>query len=197
MPQFRVALSEHLDPISLFSVPVKSIALEIGFGGGEHLLHQARLHPETGFIGCEPFVNGMAKMLAAIDQEDIKTIRVFDSDAVELLRSLAPHSLDRVFILYPDPWPKRRQNKRRFISDVTLGLIAKILKPGGELRFATDIDHYAGWTLAHIFRSPDFLWVADGPDDWRKPWPEWIQTRYEAKARREGRASSYLTFRRR
>jgi tRNA (guanine-N7-)-methyltransferase len=196
LPHLRVPLSDGLDPASLFSVPVTSLALEIGFGGGEHLLHQARLNPQTGFIGCEPFVNGMAKMVAAIEYENIKNIRVFDSDAVELLKALAPAVFDQIFILYPDPWPKRRQNKRRFISDLTVDLLGKTLKSGGELRFASDIDHYAGWTLAHILRTRDFNWTAEGPDDWRKPWPDWIQTRYEAKARREGRLSSYLTFKR-
>jgi tRNA (guanine-N7-)-methyltransferase len=194
LPLLRVPLSNNLNPKDLFSVPVTSLALEIGFGGGEHLLHQARLNPQTGFIGCEPFVNGMAKMLAAIEKENIKNIRVFDGDAIELLKVLSPATFDRIFILYPDPWPKRRQNKRRFISDLTIALLAKVLKPTGELRFATDIDHYAGWTLAHLFRSRDFLWTAEGPDDWRKPWANWIETRYEAKARREGRLSSYLTF---
>jgi len=196
LPHLRVPLLDGLDPASLFSVPVTSLALEIGFGGGEHLLHQARLNPQTGFIGCEPFVNGMAKMVAAIERENIKNIRVFDSDAVELLKALLPAVFDRIFILYPDPWPKRRQNKRRFISDLTVDLLGKTLKSDGELRFATDIDHYAGWTLAHILKSRDFNWTAEGPDDWRKPWPDWIQTRYEAKARREGRLSSYLTFKR-
>ena len=196
LPLLRVPLSDQLNPIELFSVPVTSVALEIGFGGGEHLLHQARLNPQMGFIGCEPFINGMAKMLAAIENENIKNIRVFDADAVELLKALAPAALDRIFILYPDPWPKRRQNKRRFISDLTVTLMAKALKPGGELRFATDIDHYAGWTLAHLFRSRAFIWAAESPDEWRLPWVNWIETRYEAKARREGRRSSYLTFKR-
>ena len=196
LPHLRVPLSNHLTPADLFPEPVTSFALEIGFGGGEHLLHQARLNPQTGFIGCEPFINGMAKMLAAIEHENIKNIRVFDSDAVDLLKALAPAVLDQIFILYPDPWPKRRQNKRRFVSDLTVTLMAKALKPGGELRFATDIDHYAGWTLAHLFRARDFLWTAESPDEWRLPWVNWIETRYEAKARREGRLSSYLTFKR-
>lgn len=194
LPLLRVPLSDQLNPKELFSVPVTSLALEIGFGGGEHLLHQARLNPQMGFIGCEPFVNGMAKMLSTIEKENIKNIRMFDGDAIELLKVLSPAVLDRIFILYPDPWPKRRQIKRRFISDLTVTLLAKVLKPAGELRFATDIDHYAGWTLAHLFGSRDFIWIADGPDEWRKPWVNWIETRYEAKARREGRLSSYLTF---
>ena len=194
LPRLRVPVTPALDPRSLFSEAKISYRLEIGFGGGEHLLHQARLHPDIGFIGCEPFVNGMAKMLAAIEREAIKNIRLFDSDAVELLKTLVPDGLDGVDLLYPDPWPKRRQHKRRFVSDVTINLIAKALKRGGLFRFASDIDHYVGWTLAHIFNAKQFQWTATTADDWRLPWPEWIETRYEAKARREGRQSSYLIF---
>ena len=194
LPVLRVPLTPALDPRSLFSEKLTAYRLEIGFGGGEHLLHQARLHPDIGFIGCEPFVNGMAKMLAAIEKESIKNIRLFDSDAVELLKTLAPQSFERIDLLYPDPWPKRRQNKRRFVSDMTVGLIARALKRHGQFRFASDIDHYVGWTLAHCFKSEHFKWTAMNADDWRLPWPEWIETRYEAKARREGRRSSYLIF---
>ena len=196
LPQLRVSVDEILDLTTLFPSRCTSYALEIGFGGGEHLLHQARLNPEIGFIGCEPFVNGMAKMLAAIEQEDIDNIRLFDADALFLLEKIPPRSLARVFLLYPDPWPKRRQHKRRFISDSTLASISKVLEINGEFRFATDIDHYAGWTLAHVFRSKNLVWAAESPETWRHPWPHWIETRYEAKARREGRFSSYFTFKR-
>jgi tRNA (guanine-N7-)-methyltransferase len=170
--------------------------LEIGFGGGEHLAAEARAHPEIGFIGCEPFLNGMAKMLATIEREGFENVRLWDRDATGLLPRLPPSSFDLVYLLYPDPWPKRRQRKRRFLNEETLAAIARILKPGGELRFATDIDDYAGWALSRVLCSADLTWTAERPDDWRKPWPGWPGTRYEAKAISEGRVPSYLTFRR-
>lgn len=192
----RLRIDPSADPRQTFVQPSAELWLEIGFGGGEHLVAQARTHRDTGFIGCEPFVNGMAKLLAAIDQEHLDNTRLWDRDATELLPRLPEASLDRVYLLYPDPWPKRRQRKRRFISDDTLRLLARTMRPGAELRFATDIDDYAGWTLARILRSPDFRWTAERADDWRKPWADWPGTRYEAKAIREGRVPSYLAFRR-
>lgn len=196
LPQLRIDLAGDLSPSTLFKKPVEELWLEIGFGGGEHLLQRAAENPSVGFIGCEPFVNGMAKMLAAIDREGFDNIRLYDSDALDLLRSLPDASLGRVYLLYPDPWPKRRQNKRRFVSNETLALIARVLKPGGEFRFASDIDHYVGWTLERATRSPHFRWIAERPDDWRLPWVGWQSTRYELKAQREGRKSAYLTFER-
>lgn len=166
--------------------------LEIGFGGGEHLAAQARANPDVNIIGCEPFVNGMAKLLAVIDQEQLGNVRIWDEDITDLLPHLPDACLDRVYILYPDPWPKRRQRKRRLVSDETLRALARVMRPGAELRFASDIDNYVGWVLARILRSPDFRWTATGPDDWRKPYDGWPGTRYEAKAIREGRVPSYL-----
>jgi len=168
--------------------------LEIGFGGGEHLAAQARSHRDVNFIGCEPFVNGMAKLLAVIEHERLDNIRVWDDDVTDLLPTLPDASFDRVYILYPDPWPKRRQRKRRLVSDETLEILARVMKPGAELRFASDIDDYIGWVLARILRSPHFRWTATRADDWRKPYEGWPGTRYEAKAMREGRVPSYLTF---
>ncbi|MFC7395950.1 tRNA (guanosine(46)-N7)-methyltransferase TrmB [Chelatococcus sp. GCM10030263] len=185
------------DAAELFGRPVEDLWLEIGFGGGEHLLARMAESPNTGFIGCEPFINGMAKLLAGIEQRGLDNLRVFDQDAALLLPHLPEASLGRAFILYPDPWPKRRHRKRRFVSEETLSALARALKPGAELRFATDIDDYAAWTLARILRSPDFVWTAQTADDWRKPWAGWPGTRYEAKALREGRVPSYLTFLRR
>ncbi len=170
--------------------------LEIGFGGGEHLAARARANPGIGFIGCEPFLNGMAKLLAIVDQEGLENIRVWDDDITKLLPHLPAGAFQVVSILYPDPWPKRRQRKRRLVSDETLAALARVIAPGGELRFATDIDDYAGWTLARVLRSADFVWTAERADDWRRPWADWPGTRYEAKALREGRTPSYLTFRR-
>jgi tRNA (guanine-N7-)-methyltransferase len=199
LPELRVTLPgdpASLDPASLFPSRPAEVWLESGFGGGEHLAHQARSHPDVGFIGVEPFVNGVAKLLGVAAEEGLSNLRVWDEDATQLLPALQPASIDRVYLLYPDPWPKRRQRKRRFLSDENLAALARVMRPGAELRFATDIDDYAGWALARVARSPDFTWDAERPDAWRLPWPNWPSTRYEQKARREGRGSAYLTFRR-
>jgi len=196
LPKLRVELEhERVDPRVLFP-SATAITLEIGFGGGEHLASEARTYPETGFIGCEPFVNGVAKLLAVIEAETLANVRLWDRDATELLPALPEGSIDRVYVLYPDPWPKRRQRKRRFLSDETLRALARVMRADAELRFATDIDDYAGWVLARVLRSPDFLWTAERPGDWRRPWEGWPSTRYEAKAIAEGRKPTYLAFRR-
>jgi tRNA (guanine-N7-)-methyltransferase len=197
LPHLLLPEAPLAGPAELFGRPVGDLWLEIGFGGGEHLLARMEESPNIGFIGCEPFINGMAKLLAGIEERGLDNLRVFDKDAALLLPHLPEASLGRAFILYPDPWPKRRHRKRRFVSDETLASLARALKSGAELRFATDIDDYAAWTLARILRSPDFVWTAQRADDWRKPWAGWPGTRYEAKALREGRVPSYLTFLRR
>ena len=180
----------------LFPGTAAKLRLEIGFGGGEHLIAQGERYPEWGHIGVEPFVNGMAKALREIEARRLTNIRLHQADAAELLPWLPEASLDRVDLLYPDPWPKRRHWKRRFVQADTVAAIARILKDGGEFRFATDIPDYACWTLARLLHSPDFTWTAECADDWRKPWPDFIRTRYEAKAIREQRTPCYLTFRR-
>jgi len=185
------------DPAGLFDVPVDDVWLEIGFGGGEHLAALAREHPRVGFIGCEPFVNGMAKMLAEIERDGLRNVRLFDGDAALLLPRLPHGRFGRAYLLYPDPWPKRRQNKRRFVSPERLAQLAAALRPGAEFRFASDIDDYVAWTLARIAAGDTFDWLAERADDWRVVWPGWVRTRYEAKALREGRLPSYLRFRRR
>ncbi len=200
LPHLRIDLHgghAPLDPVGLFPRTVSCVRLEIGFGGGEHLTHEARSHPEVGYIGCEPFVNGVAKLLAVISAERLDNVRIFDRDATELLAALPTGSLDRVDLLFPDPWPKRRQRKRRFVSDENLAALARVLRPRAAFRFATDIDDYAGWTLARVLRSRDFAWEAVAADDWRHPWDGWPGTRYEAKAREAGRPTAYLGFRRR
>jgi tRNA (guanine-N7-)-methyltransferase len=194
LPRLRV---DPRDPLAAFPPPIASLRLEIGFGGGEHLAAQARAHPEVAFIGCEPFVNGVAKLLAAIAREHLPNIRIWDADATELIDALPPRSLAGVSLLYPDPWPKRRHRKRRFLSEQSLAALARVMAPGSELRFVTDIDDYAGWALACVHRSNAFAWTAERPDDWRRPWPGWPGTRYEAKAKKEGRTAAYLTFDRR
>jgi tRNA (guanine-N7-)-methyltransferase len=175
---------------------VEDVRLESGFGGGEHLIAQAERHPRTGFVGIEPFVNGMAKALAAIDERKLENIRLHHGDATDLLAWLPDASLVGFDLLYPDPWPKRRHWKRRFVQDRSVAAIERIVRPGGEFRFASDIPDYVAWTLVRLQRSPDFAWIAERADDWRRPWPEFSGTRYEAKAKREGRVPCYLIFRR-
>jgi tRNA (guanine-N7-)-methyltransferase len=170
------------------------LVLEIGFGGGEHLAHRAQESPRTGFIGCEPFINGMVKLLGEIEARDLSNIRLWDEDASLLLPRLPEAAFSRIYLLYPDPWPKRRTRKRRFVSPDNLAAIARLLKPGGTFHFASDIDDYVGWTLARIANQPSLRWQVTGPDDWRLPYPGWPGTRYEAKAIREGRRPSYLTI---
>lgn len=172
------------------------VRLEIGFGGAEHLIAQALAEPNTGFIGSDGFLNAIGKALVLIDDNKLGNVRLHLGDAVELLDWLPEGGLARIDLLYPDPWPKRRHWKRRFIQDRSLKQFARVLKPGGELRFATDIPDYAVYALARVTRSPDFAWTAEAADDWRKPWPRFSSTRYEAKAVREGRTPNYFIFRR-
>ncbi len=197
LPVLELADASLAEPAKLFRFEPRRIELEIGFGGGEHLADRAREAPTTGFIGCEPFVNGVAKLLATLDDEGLGNVRIRAGDARALVEQLPAASLDRIHILYPDPWPKRRQSKRRLISDGMIAEFARVLRSSGDIRFATDIDDYAGWTLRRFLASPDFDWHAKGAEDWRHPWEGWRPTRYEVKARAEGRASAYLTFVRR
>jgi len=180
---------------SLFDAPVDHIRLEIGFGGGEHLIAEARAFPNTGFIGCEPYVNGMAKILTLIETHGVGNIRLFAGDAAALLSWAPEHSLERIDLIHPDPWPKRRHWKRRFVQDATIAAMARVLDDAGEFRFVSDIDDYCAWTLAHFQRSPDFVWTAERASDWREPWPNYTMTRYGHKAEREGRKATYLGFR--
>lgn len=174
----------------------RPVWLEIGFGGGEHLVHRAGEEPSTGFIGVEPFVNSMAKLLGSVRDLGLENIRVYDDDATVLLDWLPEASVDRIDLLYPDPWPKRKHWKRRFVSQVNLERFHRVLKPGGLFCFASDIDTYVNWTLQHCRRHGGFAWTARNAADWLTPYAGWPGTRYEAKARREGRSSAYLTFRR-
>ena len=198
LPQFALDLAAPPpDPLAaLFPGAADEIGLEIGFGGGEHLAAEAAARPRMGFIGCEPFVNGMAKALALIEAGGLDNIRLHFGDATEILAWLPPASLARVDLLYPDPWRKRRHWKRRFVQDASIAAIARILRPHGTFRFVTDWPDYARWALARLIRSPDFAWTAERADDWREPWPGFTTTRYEAKAKRAGRAPCYLVFRR-
>ncbi|MGH6783899.1 MAG: tRNA (guanosine(46)-N7)-methyltransferase TrmB [Sphingomicrobium sp.] len=182
---------------TLFPSPVADIRLEIGFGGGEHLLAQAEQNPGIGFLGSDPFVNAMAKALASIEARQLANVRLHFDDASYLLVWLPQGSLGRLDLIYPDPWPKRRHWKRRFVQDASVAEIARVLRSGGEFRFATDIPDYAAWTLQRLLRSRDFEWTAECADDWRRPWRGFAGTRYETKAMRDGRVPCYLIFRRR
>jgi tRNA (guanine-N7-)-methyltransferase len=182
---------------ALFPVAVDAIRLEIGFGSGEHLLAEAEGSPHTGFIGIEPFINGMAKALSVISAHGLANIRLHFGDAIHVLDWLPEHSIARLDLIHPDPWPKRRHWKRRFVQDATVAAIARVLEPGGSFRFVTDWPDYTAWTLAHLMRSREFEWTAERADDWRQPWPSFTGTRYAAKAKREGRLPCYLIFRRR
>jgi tRNA (guanine-N7-)-methyltransferase len=195
LARLKIQLSDApLDLDALFPAAPEAHRLEIGFGGGEHLIHRARESPGIGFIGVEPFANGMAKLLMEVAKEGIVNIRVFDEDATRLLRQLPEGSLSQIDLLFADPWPKRRQRKRRFVSEESLALIARALKSGGIFRFASDIDDYVGWTLVRVLPMQDLRWQAAAAPDWTTPYPGWPGTRYEAKALREGRVPSYLTF---
>jgi tRNA (guanine-N7-)-methyltransferase len=181
---------------ALFPVPVTEVVLEIGFGGGESMIAQATAQPHAGFIGVEPFVNGMAKALAAIESGNLRNVRLHFDDAIDLIAWLPEKSLTRIDLIHPDPWPKRRHWKRRLVQDETITQLARILQRGGEFRFVTDISDYTSWTLQVLARSRDFEWTARRADDWRMPWPGFTHTRYHAKAAREERASCFLIFRR-
>jgi len=199
LPQLavRIPASGCLDPGILFGAARRSIWLEIGFGGGEHLAQQAERHPKVGFIGCEVFENGIVKLLAQIEQRRLDNIRMFADDARLLIAALPPASIDRVFILFPDPWPKRRHHKRRLLSREMLDALAAITADNAELRVATDDGGYLCWILERLTGHPAFEWLARRRDDWRDRPADWPQTRYEEKARAAGRSPAFLRFRRR
>jgi tRNA (guanine-N7-)-methyltransferase len=198
LPQLAldIATPAPADAANLFPHRPSRVVMEIGFGGGEHLVAEATREPDAGFIGVEPFINGMAKGVAAIDEHALRNIRLFGSDASLLLDWLPAASLDEVDLLYPDPWPKKRHWKRRFVSRENLARLARVLKPGGVFRFASDIASYVQWTLGQVGADARFAWTAERAADWTTPFPHWPGTRYEAKAMREGRTPTYLEFRR-
>ncbi|HEX4614437.1 MAG TPA: tRNA (guanosine(46)-N7)-methyltransferase TrmB [Stellaceae bacterium] len=199
LPRLAINLppSGRLDIAALFGNARRSVWLEIGFGGGEHLAQLAEQHPQIGFVGCEVFENGIVKLLAQIEQRRLINIRIFADDARLMMTALPPASIGRVFILFPDPWPKRRQHKRRIVSGATLDALAKITSDNAELRVATDDADYLCWILEHITAHPAFEWLARRPGDWRERPPDWPPTRYEAKARAVGRSPAFLRIRRR
>ena len=182
---------------ALFPACVSEVWLEIGFGGAEHLVWQARHNPHAGLIGCEVFEDGIVKALAAVEEHALQNVRIADADAREVLRWLPRGALARAFVLFPDPWPKKRHVKRRLVNEVLLDLMAEALAPGAELRLATDIGDYARTMLLALKGHAAFAWEAAGPEDWRRRPPDWPPTRYEGKALKEGRRPYYFRFRRR
>ncbi|WP_029006093.1 tRNA (guanine(46)-N(7))-methyltransferase TrmB [Azorhizobium doebereinerae] len=196
LPRFLLSLEELGDPAALFAGTVRELRLEIGFGGGEHLLAEAARFPDCGYIGVEPFLNGMAKAAFELDKAPLGNVRLFNLDAALLLARLPDAGLAQVELLYPDPWPKRRHWKRRFVRPDNLDLIARTLRPGGIFRFASDVPDYVDWTLRQVRAHPAFRWADRTAADWRTPYPGWPGTRYEAKAVAAGRVPTYLTFER-
>lgn len=199
VPALEIALpldGGKLDPPGLFDRPVRETWLEIGFGAGEHLLAQAAAHPEVGFIGCEPYRPGVVRLARGLDPETAGRVRVWRDDARAVLDRLPDAALSRVFVLFPDPWPKTRHHKRRVICPPVLAALARAMADRAELRIATDDSGYLVWILEHLARAGGFAWTARGPADWRDRPADWPPTRYEAKARAAGRRCVYLRYRR-
>jgi len=186
-----------VSPADYFADDVTDFWLEIGFGKGEHLAAQAAAHPEIGMIGSEPFLNGVSGLVDQVDRRGLANVRIFMDDARLLIDSLPDRSIGRAFILFPDPWPKARHHKRRVVSAGNIVALSRILKDGAELRIATDHMEYCRWIMAHMLENPDFDWLCDNPENWRRRPDDWPPTRYEEKSREQGRISSYLRFIRR
>jgi tRNA (guanine-N7-)-methyltransferase len=186
-----------LDPASLFPARPAAVWLESGFGAGEHLAAQAEANPSIGFIGAEPFVNGQASLAALVEARGLGNVRIWPDDGAPLLEALSNCSIGRAFLLFPDPWPKTRHHKRRFVTPATVAQLARALADGAELRMATDDHDYAAWMLFHVLAHPAFAWTARGPRDWWNRPADWPQSRYEAKALEMGKRPIFLRFLRR
>ena len=200
LPKLRIDLppaGETLDPAALFPRPPEALWLEIGFGGGEHLAWQAAHHPAVGFLGAEYFLNGVAALLRQVEEHGLQNVRILEGDARALLDALPANCLARVFILFPDPWPKKRHHKRRIVQRATLTRLAALMCDGAELRIATDDRSYQGSILADAAAHPAFSWLAEAPGDWRVRPADWPPTRYERKAIAQDRRPVFLRFQRR
>jgi tRNA (guanine-N7-)-methyltransferase len=198
LPRLAIDLARRApaDLGELFPNGPTAVRVEIGFGAGEHLIGEAEREPRSGFIGVEPFLNGMARALSEIAARKLTNVRLVFGDAIDLLDWLPPASVARLDLIYPDPWPKRRHWKRRFVQDSTVAAFSRVLRPGGEFRFVSDWPDYVAWTLSHTMHSAHFDWTAECADDWRAPWNGFTATRYESKAKLAGRSPCYLVFRR-
>ena len=193
----KITFDTESDFLSQFAEGTKDIWLEIGFGGGEHLCRQAVLHPDTGFIGCEPFINGVARVVSVVNDEGLENIRLWPDDARFIFPAIPDAALARVFILFPDPWPKKRHVKRRLITPDTLDELARMMRPGARLVVASDHMEYVRWALSQLCAHPAFEWLAESAPDWQNPPTGWGGTRYEEKALKRGEKAAYLVFRRR
>ena len=191
----RISIKPGTPVTGQFPPDIRELWMEIGFGAGEHLAAQAKAHPDVGIIGCEPFLNGVAKLLSLLDEDKSENVRIYADDARDIFPDVAEGALDRVFVLFPDPWPKAKHHKRRLIQTPLLDDLARMLKDGGEFRFASDHMGYVRWVLSFALKHPDFEWMAEGPSDWRDPPDDWTRTRYEQKAL-AGDVMVYLRFRR-
>ncbi|HEY9163364.1 MAG TPA: tRNA (guanosine(46)-N7)-methyltransferase TrmB [Magnetovibrio sp.] len=194
LPTIAVSLDRPV--VEQFGTPMRAYWLEVGFGGGEHLAAQAKANPDVGVVGCEPFLDGVAKLLAAVDEDRLKNVRIHADDARQVFPLIGDGELDRVFLLFPDPWPKTRHNKRRLLQTPFLDDVARMLKDGGEFLFASDHMGYVRWALSYLMKHPALEWTAEGPADWRTPPADWTRTRYEKKGL-AGEVIVYLRFRRR
>ncbi len=188
----RLAWRVGEEPFSQFPNSVRELCLEVGFGAGEHLIALAERHPQTGFVGAEPYEMGMAKILTKLEEKPLNNVRLYEGDGREIIEALPDSSLARFFLLFPDPWPKTRHHKRRFLQMEMLDQLARVLVPGGELRFATDDKSYLPYALERLMAHPAFTWTASGPKDWKIRPPGWPPTRYEAKAIKG--PPTYLSF---
>lgn len=200
LPRVEIALADTAEPFvpdQAFEVPYEAYCLEIGFGAGEHLAWQARAHPNIGYIGCEPYLNGIARLLTDMETGDLGNIRICRDDARFLLSKLPEASLSRIFVLFPDPWPKSRHHKRRIVGPSVMPDLARVLSDGSELRIATDDPGYKSWILQHVLASGQFDWLARRPSDWRQRPEDWPPTRYEQKAISAGRCGAFFRFARR
>jgi tRNA (guanine-N7-)-methyltransferase len=196
LPTLALTPEQGRDPREYFlnADGIFDVWLEVGFGAGEHLAWQAEAQPQFGLIGAEPYVAGMAKLLSRIADKDLRNIRLYTEDVRDVIAAAPDASFGRIFILFPDPWPKTRHHKRRFIQMAMLDELARVMKRGAELRFATDEAGYLDWALERFCAHPAFRWMAESPADWRIRPPDWPETRYEAKAKKAGRKCSYLRF---
>ncbi|NQU72767.1 MAG: tRNA (guanosine(46)-N7)-methyltransferase TrmB [Rhodospirillales bacterium] len=195
LPKFEILdlpESVFLSPRDLFPSEIDETWLEIGFGAGEHMLAQAEANERVGFIGCEPFFNGVVQLISGMHDRGVENIRIYRDDARLLLARLPNASVARAFVLFPDPWPKTRHHKRRIVSKPVLDQLHRILKPDAELRIATDDPGYLDWILQHVIGHGGFDWLARRPADWREKPDDWPDSRYETKARLAGRSCAYL-----
>ncbi len=197
LPRIRVPLDpQHITPLDMQNLfpQATSYWLEIGFGGGEHCAAQAIRHPHIGILASEPFIDGVAKLVTLIDENKIENIALWDDDARLLMQAIPDASLERVFILFPDPWPKAKHHKRRIVSPETLNMLARIMKQGAELRLATDHVAYSEWMIEQMTQDERFYWTAETPEDWQNPPEDWVKTRYQEKAERQGRSAIFLRY---